>query len=266
MSQGFINISVSGSGSIGYYLREEECIAYYHSQGLLSKSAILLDWQRIESDEKFGNKSLGIRGRHDAQVRKNYTLSMPNELSAAECLHRVQKLVDETGIKNCTYTIAVHRGAKDGIENQHVHLLVNERDLRTLKKDREMIKKRWLEHTFRPAYQSVFKEEFSLGKEVGYRERISVSLYESDRAFSRSTIEELSSLSLSNSREKVSTLSFLENFAKALAKDKEEILSKETAALALKRISEQEETKRGVERGDSRGVSRGDSRSRGMGF
>lgn len=248
MSKGFINISVSGSGSIDYYLREDECLGYYHSAGLLSKSAILSDWKRIEEQEKFGNKSLGIRGRHDAQVRKNYTLSMPNSLSPDLCLSRVQELVLQTSIKDCTYTIAVHRGVKDGIANQHVHLLVNERNLRTLKKDREMIKKRWLEETFRPAYQSVFKEEFSLGKEVGYRERIAVSLYESDRALSRSTIEEVSSLSLSNSREKVSTLSFLEDFAKALAKDKAATLSKETAQ-GLKRISEQEETIRGVERG-----------------
>lgn len=190
MSKGFINISTSSKSDISYYLRDGECIDYYHSHkkdshSSITKGEILDIWKTIGKNEIEGNKSLGIRGRHDAQVRKNYTLSMPNSLSSRECIEKVKHLVEQTPIKNCTYTIAVHKGEKDGVVNRHVHLLVNERNLETMKKDRQMINKVFLEQSFRPLYEKAFEQEFSKGKDLEKRERIEVGLYSADRAKAR---------------------------------------------------------------------------------
>ena len=187
MSKGFAKVSHSGNGNVAYYLREGECMAFKHPQGY-DKAAILQHWQAIEKHEKLGNKDLGIRGRHDARVRTNYILSMPNSLSPNECINRVQSIIDKTPIKDCIYTTVVHKGEKDGITNQHVHLLVNERILSTQKKDREMQRKEWLDKTFKRFYEKEFKVEFSEGQTVIARERINQGLFEADRKASREGI------------------------------------------------------------------------------
>lgn len=187
MAKGFTNVTHSGNGGVAYYLREGECLAFRHSKGY-NKEAILQHWQEIEKNEKLGNKDLGIQGRHDARVRTNYILSMPNSLSPNECIDRVQSIIDKTPIKNCIYTTVVHKGEKDGITNQHVHLLVNERIIETQKKDRVMIRKEWLEKSFKPAYENEFKREFEAGKTVAPRQRINQGLFEADRKMSRQGI------------------------------------------------------------------------------
>lgn len=187
MSKGFAKVSHSGNGNVAYYLREGECIAFKHPQGY-DKETILQHWQQIEKHEKLGNKELGIRGRHDARVRTNYILSMPNSLSPNECIQRVQSIIDKTPIKDCVYTTVVHKGEKDGITNQHVHLLVNERILSTQKKDREMQRKEWLDKSFKSLYEKEFKVEFSEGQTVAPRERINQGLFEADRKTSRQGI------------------------------------------------------------------------------
>ena len=187
MSKGFAKVSHSGNGNVAYYLREGECMAFKHPQGY-NKEAILQHWQEIEKHEKLGNKDLGIRGRHDARVRTNYILSMPNSISPQDCLDRVQSIIDKTPIKDCIYTTIVHKGEKDGITNQHVHLLVNERILSTQKKDREMQRKEWLDKSFKNLYEKEFKIEFSEGQTVAPRERINQGLFEADRKASRQGI------------------------------------------------------------------------------
>lgn len=190
MAIGFMNATTSGSGDVGYYLREKECTRFVHSSGDLSRSEVLKSWRTIEENEKLGNKELGIRGRHDAQVRKNYVLTMPNVLNDKECTDRVKRIIEKTPIKNCTWTICVHKGEKDGITNKHVHLLVNERNLQSMKKDREMIKKVFLVKELRPTYEQEFKHEFEQSKNLNRRERIKTPLYEADRTFARETIKE----------------------------------------------------------------------------
>ena len=187
MSKGFTKVSHSGNGNVAYYLREGECMAFKHPQGY-NKESILQHWEEIEKNEKLGNKDFGIRGRHDARVRTNYILSMPNSLSPNECIDRVQSIIDKTPIKDCIYTTVVHKGEKDGITNQHVHLLVNERLLSTQKKDREMQRKEWLEKSFKSLYEKEFKVEFSEGQTVAPRERINQGLFEADRKMSRQGI------------------------------------------------------------------------------
>jgi hypothetical protein len=188
MSKGFVKVSHSGNGDVAYYLREGECMTFKHPQGY-DKETILQHWEEIEKNEKLGNKDLGIRGRHDARVRTNYILSMPNSLSPNECIDRVQSIIDKTPIKDCIYTTVVHKGEKDGITNQHVHLLVNERILSTQKKDREMQRKEWLDKSFKSLYEKEFKVEFSEGQTVVPRERINQGLFEVDRKASRQGIK-----------------------------------------------------------------------------
>ena len=128
MAKGNIQASRSHGGNVGYYLREDECEAYLHSvHPLMAKEDVLRSWKRIEHDEIKGNKALGIRGRHDAQVRTNYMMTMPNDLSALHIIERVREIIEKTPIKDCTYTICVHDGRHGEVaENKHVHLLVNE--------------------------------------------------------------------------------------------------------------------------------------------
>jgi MobA/MobL family len=199
MATGFVSVSHSGSGNVDYYLREGECLEYKHSKGILEKSEIRNHWQEIERNEKLGNKELDIRGRHDARVRTNYILSMPNELKAKECIDRTEHLIKQTPIKDCTYTIVVHKGEKDGIKNQHVHLLVNERNLSTMKKDREMQRKEWLETKFRPMFAQEFAVERSQGKTYEKRERIETALYQAHPEKARSGIQASQEILQSNS-------------------------------------------------------------------
>jgi hypothetical protein len=190
MSKGFINVSVRQNGNIGYYLREKECSYFLSSKNLSNeKEELKNQWLEIENLEKLGNKDLGIRGRHDARVCKSYILSMPNELTPEECATRVKNIIDKTPIKDCSYTICVHQGEKEGITNQHVHLLVNERNLETLKKDREMIKKSFL-GDFKEIYQNEFEKEFNQGKETVARGRVETGLFWANQSLAREMIAE----------------------------------------------------------------------------
>lgn len=227
MSKGFAKVSHSGNGNLAYYLREGECMAFKHPQGY-NKESILQHWEEIEKNEKLGNKDLGIRGRHDARVRTNYILSMPNSLSPNECIDRVQSIIDKTPIKDCIYTTVVHKGEKDGITNQHVHLLVNERILSTQKKDREMQRKEWLDKSFKSLYEKEFKVEFSEGQTVVPRERINQGLFEADRKMSRQGIsnhqkqsETPGELKPKNSMSNALLLQSLKSFEKAYVADQE---------------------------------------------
>ena len=190
MSSGFINVSNSQNGNLNYYLRENECTKFKHSVNEYSKVQVLEHWKQIHEDEKLGNKELGIRGRHDARVRKNYTLSLPNSLTDKECISRLENVIQDTPIKNCTWTICIHKGEKDGIINKHAHLIVNERDLNTMKKDREMIKKSFLEKEFRPSYQAAFHQEFNMGKDLASRERIHPAMYHASKGIAKETVRE----------------------------------------------------------------------------
>lgn len=210
MATGFMNATTSGSGDVGYYLRENECTRFVHSSGDMSRTEVLRSWKTIEENEKLGNKELGIRGRHDAQVRKNYVFTMPNSLSDKECTDRIKKVIDETPIKDCTYTICVHKGEKDGITNKHIHLLVNERNLQTMKKDREMIKKAFLVKELRPTYEREFKPEFEQGKELMRRERIHAALYNADKGIARETVKEYEQVA--HKEQEVQKSGFLKTF------------------------------------------------------
>ncbi len=228
MSKGFAKVSHSGNGNVAYYLREGECMAFKHPQGY-NKESILQHWEEIEKHEKLGNKDLGIRGRHDARVRTNYILSMPNSLSPNECIDRVQSIIDKTPIKDCVYTTVVHKGEKDGVTNQHVHLLVNERILFTQKKDREMQRKEWLDKSFKSLYEKEFKVEFSEGQTVAPRERINQGLFEADRKMSRQGIlnhqkqsETPGELKPKNSMSNALLLQSLKSFEKAYVAHQEQ--------------------------------------------
>lgn len=222
MSKGFVHVSHSNHGSVDYYLREGECLCFRDSKSAV-KDEVLSNWLAIEKNEKLGNKELGIRGRHDARVRTNYILSMPNSLTAEECLERVQNIIEQTPIAQCHYTMVTHKGEKDGIKNQHVHLLVNERILATQKKDREMQRKVWLDKVFKTLYEKEFKPEFELGATVAPRERITQALFEADRSLARSGIkvhQEQMNTSAKKSKDAL-VLQQLKSFGKRLASKEE---------------------------------------------
>lgn len=186
MSKGNIQASRSHGGGVGYYLREGECEAYLHSvSSLATKKEVLAHWKGIEHDEVFGNKALGIRGRHDAQVRTNYMMTIPNDLSPLQVVERVRAIIDKTPIRDCVYTICVHGGRHGEVErNQHVHLLVNERSLVTGKKLRELSQKPFLEK-LKAIYRQEFAPELAQGKQVASRERVATSLWKASPSLAR---------------------------------------------------------------------------------
>lgn len=192
MAKGNIQASRSHGGGVGYYLREDECEAYLHSvHPLMKKEDVLLSWKTIEQNEIKGNKELGIRGRHDAQVRTNYMMTMPNDLSPLHIIERVKAVIQKTPIKDCVYTICVHGGRRGEVEeNKHVHLLVNERSLVTGKKIRELSQKPFLEK-LKGIYRQEFALELSQGKEVATRERIDTSLWKASPTLARELCTEL---------------------------------------------------------------------------
>lgn len=192
MSQGNIQASRSHSGQVRYYLRQGECTGWYHSpDGSADRKTVLAHWKTIERNELHGNKALGIRGRHDAQVRTNYMMTMPNELSSEEVIARVRSIIDQTPIRDCVYTICVHSGRQGEVaHNSHVHLLVNERSLVTGKKVRSLSQKAFLEQ-LKGIYRQAFAVEFARGREVASRERIASSLWKASPSVARELCEVL---------------------------------------------------------------------------
>lgn len=190
MSKGYIMASHSKSSSMDYYLRNGECVERFHSTGEKTDKEIKDEWKQIVNNEKYGNKDLKIRGRHDARVSTNYTITLPNQLTAKQNLEKVKDLIKDTPIEKCTYTIAIHRGEKDGIKNSHAHLIVNERNTETIKKDREMISKDWLKKEFQVKYEKTFEKEFSQGKETIPRERIETFAYKADPERAKEAIKQ----------------------------------------------------------------------------
>ncbi len=190
MAKGFLGVSHAGNGSVDYYGRDNECLGWRHyDRDVQTFDDVKETWRQIEQNEKLGNKDLGIRGRHDARVRTNYILSLPNNLSPKECADRVEKVIQKTGIKNCPYTMFLHRGEKDGIKNFHMHLIVNERDLTTGKKDREQNKKTFIQDVLKPLYQKEFSVEFEKAPNYALRERIPMELYQSDTREAKKVLE-----------------------------------------------------------------------------
>ncbi len=83
----------------------------------------------------------------------------------------------------------LHRGEKDKVKNLHMHLIVNERDLNTGKKDRIMQRKEWLEKKFRPLYEKTFAKEFEQAPNYARRERLAVGLYQSNTQEAKNIVQ-----------------------------------------------------------------------------
>ena len=232
MASGFCNVSATGGGDIGYYLREGECLEVRHHLKNLDSSAIKAEWKQIEANEIYGNKELGIRGRHDAQVRKNYIFSVPNELKPTEAMDRLEKLVASTPIKDCAWTMAYHAGEREGITNRHVHLLVNERSKVTLKKDRSMQKREFLANEIKPGFASIFSAERAMGRDYEKRERIDIENYKADEGMARSSI--VASQVLQQSQERAMAEKWLLSYKQDQDRlEKEKLEAEKQKALAI---------------------------------
>lgn len=191
MSKGFINIKHYSNANVEYYFNHKDILDFKHSTELKDKVEVIEHWKRVEKQEKYGDKTLGIRGRHDARVRTNYTMSMPNSLSSSECIEKVLNIIKQTSILNCVYTLIVFKKVEEQVINQYVILIVNSRDISNNKKDRVIQRKEWLLHYFLPLYQKEFEKEFMEGEERVKRERIHQVLFDSDRNYVRAFVEKL---------------------------------------------------------------------------
>jgi MobA/MobL family len=176
---GFGRVSHGGVNG-DYYGREKECLMAIDKNGNNEVNLITSNWQRITLDETLGNKEKGIRGRHDARVGTNIILSMPNEFSPEECLETIKSIISETLAADCYWSAWVHEGKKNGIENRHVHLSINERVISTGKKDRVMQKKGWFQNVFMTIYRKKLKKPFENVQKQLPRQRLSMELVQLD--------------------------------------------------------------------------------------
>lgn len=179
MAEGFGKVS-HGSVNGEYNGRDKECLQALDSEGIADTLVITQKWKNITSDEILGNREKGIRGRHDARVGTNMILSMPNEWTPAQCLESVKNIIDQTPAKDCYWSAWVHKGVKNGITNQHIHLSINERIISTGKKDRVMQKKGWFHDVFMNLYRQELEESLKKAPKRVVRERVSMELVQSD--------------------------------------------------------------------------------------
>ena len=178
MAKGFCKIT-HGDVNGKYYGRDKECLMAVDSDGLTETSMLSEKWQNVTSDEKLGNKEKGIKGRHDARVATNMILSMPNEYTPGQCLKAIESILAQTPAKDCYWSAWVHKGVKNGVVNQHVHLSINERLKSTGKKDREMQRKGWFENVFLKIYRKELEIPLKNAPERATRERVSMELVQS---------------------------------------------------------------------------------------
>lgn len=145
-----------GVSSCEYIMRDKESLMITSNLGS-DKKSILQTVRKYDAIEKAGDKTLGIRGRHDARSMKKVIISLPNNNSLEENTALLHQLLHATGISEYPHLAVIHRGEKDGIVNRHAHINFFERkfELGNSNKNRAFNKKSFV-HSFRHTYQELF--------------------------------------------------------------------------------------------------------------
>lgn len=167
-----INISSTNTvsqtvSSCKYIMRPAEAVLVMTTIG--GVEPILKQVERFSEYEKIGNRELGIRGRHDAQVMKKLIMSLPNEMDLKDVKTKLEGFLEKTGIGKFPYLVCVHRGEKDGIVNRHVHINFFQRrfEAGNSNKERSFVKK-----TFAEEVRGIYQEVFGFKKNEAERVRI----------------------------------------------------------------------------------------------
>ena len=167
-----INISSTNTvaqtvSSCKYIMRPAEAVLVMTTIGGIEP--ILKQVERFSEYEKIGNRELGIRGRHDAQIMKKLIMSLPNEMEMKEVKTKLEGFLEKSGIGQFPYLACVHRGEKDGIVNRHVHINFFQRrfEAGNSNKERSFVKK-----TFAEEVRGMYQEAFGFQKNELERVRI----------------------------------------------------------------------------------------------
>ena len=188
MAAGTAYITTAGNGNVQYYVRDGETVLYYSNVGD-TKEEIVHEFKEIEYVDKFGSKELGIKGRQDARVRTNIMLTLPNDMDNEKCLQHIKNVIDKTPIKDCKYIISIHKGEKGEVkQNKHVHIIYNERNTATNKKDRrfkdkDFFKKMLVEYKNQFGFEHVKEQEYK-------RDRIKFEQWKADPDMARKIVKE----------------------------------------------------------------------------
>ena len=178
MAAGTAYITTAGNGNVGYYVREGEAVLIYSNLGE-TKEEIVHEFKEIEYLDRYGRKDLKIKGRQDARVRTNIMLTLPNDMDNEKCMQHVKNIINKTPIKDCKYIISIHKGESGEVkQNKHVHIIYNERNTKTNKKDR-----RFKDHDYFKKLLVEYKNQFGFKhvEEVEYkRDRIKMEQWKSD--------------------------------------------------------------------------------------
>jgi hypothetical protein len=170
--------------SINYYGREKECIAILVNDSKNSLLELQEKWTAIEQFEK----SI----RYDAKVFTSLILQLPNVWSKDEALQKISYFLSTGKVKEQEYAAFIHKGEQGEVaKNFHCHLIYNERDKRTRKKNRTMSKlgfQKDLVKDFQKTYGQDILEKLENIPKV---ERIDMALWKANPAQARSVKQEL---------------------------------------------------------------------------
>jgi hypothetical protein len=130
---------------------------------------ILKQVERFSGYEKVGNRELGIRGRHDAQIMKKLIMSLPNDMDLKDVKAKLEAFLEKSGIGKFPYLACVHRGEKDGIVNRHVHINFFQRRFEAGNSNKERL---FVKKTFAEEIRGIYQEVFGFKKNEAERVRI----------------------------------------------------------------------------------------------
>lgn len=187
MVEGFLNITNSKNGNVSYYVRDGETEMLYSNISNITEE-VIQEFRNIEYLDTKGNKELGIRAIKNANVRTNIMLTLPNDMDNEKCMQHLKNIINKTPIKDCSFLISIHKGEGGEVEkNKHVHIVYNERNLSTMKKDR-----RFKEPDYLQKFLVNYKTEFGFGlKENEFkRQRIETDLWKSDPDMARKIVQD----------------------------------------------------------------------------
>lgn len=172
MAAGMINISSTNTvaqtaASCKYIMRPAEAVLVMTTIGGIEP--ILKQVERFSGYEKVGNRELGIRGRHDAQIMKKLIMSLPNDMDLKDVKAKLEAFLEKSGIGKFPYLACVHRGEKDGIVNRHVHINFFQRRFEAGNSNKERL---FVKKTFAEEIRGIYQEVFGFKKNEAERVRI----------------------------------------------------------------------------------------------
>ena len=159
---------------VGYLLRKDECImAFTDSTG--TRDEIKKRWKDIADRE--------LSKRVDARMQSRLVIPLPNDVDLKAFREEFGNYFGKLALRNHTWLVTVHKGESGDVErNLHGHLVYNDRDLVTGKKNRDLMSKEFLQAVKGQYERFLESQGYTIEPRQGKgRERLSRAVYEAKR-------------------------------------------------------------------------------------